>query len=356
MTPPETEKHQGLEPARIAQGLSAWLADRLPGVGPVRLGPLQKPGSGLSGGTLMLDAYRGDASPGDVHNLVVRIPAGDGEGLFPASDLVRELRVQSLLDRAGVPVAPVIGVEEDPSVLGRPFLVTRRVDGRLIDSSAPYLSTGWLHDGSEKLQTRLIESFLGVVADIHRIDLKPSVSAELCKSAPEGLGGALERWSKYLEWADVGGSAPDALHDAASWCANTKPTDEPESTLLWGDAQFANAVFAEDGTTRTVLDFELAAVGPAELDLGWFYCLHDMTVARCGEDLPGLTDRRRQLAFYEERIGRPVKDLEWYEVFAAVCTASILVRMATLLGRGGSDASWLARSNPALDYIAQRLR
>ncbi len=342
------------DPGGISDGLADWLRRRLPGEGAVRLGPLSAPGPGLSGGTLLVEAHRSDGSTERSDRLVVRMPAAGSDGLFPESDLARELSVLTLLADAGVPVAPVIGLETDPSVLGRPFLVSRRVEGRLVDSTARYLSEGWLHDESEVLQTRLINDLLGVLAGIHRCDLSPRVATELSNGL-QGVAGALERWSRYLAWADEGGGAPDELHEALAWCQENKPQGERGSTLLWGDAQLANAVFADDGTTRAVLDFELAAVGPAELDLGWFFSLHDMTVARCGEDLPGFMDRRGQLALYEDRLGRSVDDLGWYEVFAAVCTASILVRVAALLCNGGADAGWLARSNPALDYIASRL-
>ncbi|MGO9343346.1 MAG: phosphotransferase family protein [Acidimicrobiales bacterium] len=339
----------------VASALADWLGERLPGSGEVHIGPVEKPGSGLSGGTLLVEARRGEGSLERSHRLVVRMPPAQGKGLFPASDLGREHRFMLLLERSGVPLAPVVGLEEDPSVLGRPFLVTRRVEGRLIDSTTPYLSRGWLHDESEPFQSRLIRSFLGVMATIHRCDLSARVATEFGDGRPDGVAGALERWSRYLEWADDAAAAPDQLHDALAWCRANSPPNEPEHSLVWGDAQLANAVFGDDGSTLAVLDFELAAVGPAELDLGWLFCLHDMTVARCGQDLPGFGDRRGQVEIYQELLGRPVDDLSWYETFAAVCTASILVRVATLLGKGGADMAWLARSNPALDYLASRL-
>jgi aminoglycoside phosphotransferase (APT) family kinase protein len=355
VTPGGQSESGDADPGRIAEGLADWLRDRLPGSGAVKLGPLEKPGSGLSAGTLLVDAHRSDRTADRVHSLVVRIPPAGGEGLFPTSDLARELTVLTLLDRAGVPVPHVIGLEQDPSVLGRPFLVTRRVEGRLIDSSAPYLSAGWLHDESSEIQRRIIGGFLGAMARIHRSGAAVRQATEQGDVPAGGTAGALERWSRYLEWADVAGDAPDELHEALGWCRANRPASEPPPSLLWGDAQLANAVFGDDGSTRAILDFELASIGPAELDLGWFFCLHDMTVARCGQDLPGFMDRDKRLALYEDAIGRRVIELRWYEIFAAVCTASILVRMAAVLSKGGTDMAWLARSNPALDHIASLL-
>lgn len=343
--------------------LEQWLEARLEGTGPVQLGPLTKPGSGLSAGTLLFEAHRArsqsagsqmeDASSDQTHELVVRIPPSADEALFPHGDLKRELETQNLLASAGLPVAPVVGLETDSSVLGRPFLVTRRVPGRLVDSSAPYLSAGWLHDSTPDFQLRVARGFFGVLAGIH--SLQPGNARNLGLPAEQaGNEAALHRWSSYLAWADEQ-ATPDALHEAFRWCRENRPSEEPAHSLLWGDAQLANAVFSDDGSTAAILDFELVALGPAELDLGWFFCLHDMTVARCGEDLPGFEDRAGLVAGYEKALGRQITDLTWYEVFAAVCTACILVRMSSLLCRSGLDARWLASSNPALDYLASKL-
>jgi aminoglycoside phosphotransferase (APT) family kinase protein len=330
----------------LAEPLALWLGEHLPGTGPVSLGPFEKPGSGLSGGTVLIDAVRQGAGE-TVHELVVRFPATGGTGLFPDGDLARELDFQALLDRTGLPVAPVVGYDETARILGRPFVVTKKVPGRVVASSDPYLSRGWLHDASEQHQRRLLTGFFDTLAQMHRIE-STSVSGN-------GLSDAVRRWATYLEWADDG-SAPDELHDAADWCTRNLPPEPVPQSALWGDPQLANAVFADDGSIAALLDFELCHVGPAELDVGWFLCLHDMTVARCGEDLPGFSDRSRLLARYEERLGRGLEHLGWYEIFGAVCTASILVRVSVLLGAGGADFSRLARTNPALDYLRVRLR
>jgi len=349
VTPSQLPDHEALTNA-----LEHWLEARLDGTGPVRLGPLNKPGSGMSAGTLLFDAHRDLGSAVHTYELVVRIPPASEHALFPSSDLTSELATRNLLASGGVPVAPVVGLETDPDVLGRPFLVTYRVRGRLVDSSEPYLSSGWLHDSEPEFQVNLARGFFRALADIHRLQLEEIEIAGLSVEAKTGTGAALNRWTSYLDWADQK-SAPDALYEALRWCADNRPKDEPAPTLLWGDAQLANAVFADDGSAAAILDFELASAGPAELDLGWFFCLHDMTVARCGQDLAGFADRPGLIASYEESMGRKISDLGWYEVFAAVCTASILVRMASLLSTDGVDARWLARSNPALDYLATRL-
>jgi aminoglycoside phosphotransferase (APT) family kinase protein len=110
---------------------------------------------------------------------------------------------------------------------------------------------------------------------------------------------------------------------------------------------------ADDMTVAAVLDFEMASIGPAELDLAWFLVLHRMTVERCGGDLPGFPDRAATIRAYEERRGRTLDDLRWYEVFAALRSGAIMVRAARLLSRLGVDDSWLTRGNPTVTLLAE---
>ncbi|MFZ0664516.1 MAG: phosphotransferase family protein [Acidimicrobiales bacterium] len=342
------------EPSARADAIGKWLESRLQGSGPVSVGKMRKPGSGLSAGTFFVDATRG----AETHHLVVRVPPAAGEGVFPNSDLGRELRFQQLLREGGVPVADVVGMELDPTVLGGPFVVTRKVNGRLVDSSDPYMSSGWLHDESPEYQQTLASDFFGVLGTMHSLAVTDEIIESLKPldevDASTELRRSVKRWGRYLDWAD-NGIAPDSLRSALDWCRGNQPDDRAKPSLLWGDSQLANAVFAEDGSVAALLDFELAGVGQAELDLGWFLCLHDMTAARCGQDLPGFSNREALLAGYEERLGREIVDLRWYEIFGAVCTASILLRMASIFSRGGTDMSWLAKKNPALDYLAEKL-
>ena len=39
---------------------------------------------------------------------------------------------------------------------------------------------------------------------------------------------------------------------------------------IWGDSNPGNMLFADDHSVAAVLDFEAAALGPGEIDLGWW--------------------------------------------------------------------------------------
>jgi hypothetical protein len=76
-------------------------------------------------------------------------------------------------------------------------------------------------------------------------------------------------------------------------------------------------------------------------------------VQRCGGDLPGFPDQDVTVASYASRLGRPLADLRWFEVFAALRSGSIMVRAARLLARLGVDDSWLTRGNPTVTLLAE---
>ncbi len=322
----------------LRAGIEQWLRAHVDGFADARVGPLTRPATGLSSETVFAAARSGT---GRVREYVVRLPPA-GAGLFPVYDLEDQVRIQNAMASAGIPTAAPTEYERDPTWLGAPFMVMPRCVGRVVTTNPPYLRVGWLADASVALQRRLMESFLAHLGAMHRLDPASLDAAPLAASLPETVA----RWSEYLDWAADGGAVPSYLEGARDWCATHLPSSPPAAAVLWGDVQLSNCVFADDGQVVALLDFELAGTGPAEMDLGWFLALHDMTVVLAGGDLPGFGDRSSKLATYERALGRPVQDLRWYEVFALMRSGAIMVRIARNLAEQGVDDSWLTLGNP----------
>ena len=99
--------------------------------------------------------------------------------------------------------------------------------------------------------------------------------------------------------------------------------------LNWGDARIGNMLY-RDYTPVAVLDWEMATMGPREVDLAWMIFLHvffNDLAARF--EMPAMDDfmnRASVIADYEELTGVRVRDLEWFEVFAALRFAIVSVR------------------------------
>jgi aminoglycoside phosphotransferase (APT) family kinase protein len=95
-----------------------------------------------------------------------------------------------------------------------------------------------------------------------------------------------------------------------------------------------------DFAPAAVLDWEMAALGPAEVDVAWMIFMHrffEHLTTRYG--MPCLEDylqRDRVAEIYREESGRELHDLEWYEMFAAQRFAIVSIR-TTLRGVAYGD-------------------
>ena len=127
------------------------------------------------------------------------------------------------------------------------------------------------------------DQLLDAVAAVHAVDW---VAGDLGTVLPGlQLRDAVERWAAYVEWSSEGEPLP-ALEQALDWCARHLPA-ERATVLLWGDVRLGNLVFDPERRLTAVLDWDLASLGPREMDLGWYLGLEFMMEALFGGRLPG---------------------------------------------------------------------
>jgi aminoglycoside phosphotransferase (APT) family kinase protein len=245
--------------------------------------------------------------------LVARFPPA-GEGIFPVYDLEQQADVMRALV-GFVPVPEVIAYVDDP-----PLLVMERVDGLLATDNPPFLRKGWLHDAPPQEQRRVHDAFLRVSAQLHRAPL-PDVGLR------QGVDAEIAWWRDYAQFARAGADLIDRFDKLAA----SAPASAPPPSLCWGDMRIPNVIFAPDFTPLAVLDWELATIGPAELDIGWYLAIHARSQAAAGGTLPGLRERDDAIAFYESCLGRKLDALDWYEAWADLRIDLIMARFTTLL-------------------------
>src|SRR3546814_2544226 len=71
-------------------------------------------------------------------------------------------------------------------------------------------------------------------------------------------------------------SRPMLYVDAAlDYILQNKPAQAPVN-VLWGDATPSNVMFDDEGKVKALIDWELATLGPAELDLAWWLYFDDL--------------------------------------------------------------------------------
>jgi aminoglycoside phosphotransferase (APT) family kinase protein len=100
----------------------------------------------------------------------------------------------------------------------------------------------------------------------------------------------------------------------------------------------------------------MAALGPPEVDLGWFLYMDAQLSLGVGvERLPGFASHDDTVGRYEDSLGRTVTDLRWYEAFAGFRFAITMMRIGRkVIGEGHlPEDSDVDRNNLATRYLAQ---
>jgi aminoglycoside phosphotransferase (APT) family kinase protein len=305
-------------------GVTAWLAERVDGlVPPLEVAPI---GGGLSNLTFTLTDARG------ARFVLRRPPLGP---LLPsAHDMGREHRVMAALQGTAVPVPPVVGLCDDVTVTGAPFMVTRMVDGLAVRGRADAEAL------APEARATAGRGLADVLAALHLTDPVAVGLGELGR--PDGyVERQLKRWRR--QWVEGGGRdhpAFLALHDrlAAAVPEQVRPA------IVHGDLRVDNAIIGPDGTVRAVVDWELCTLGDPLADLGMTlaYWAEPLDDASALEDpptaVPGFGSRADFTARYAERTGFDVTSVPFHTAFAMWKIAAILEGVTTRRSHGAVGA------------------
>lgn len=318
------------------RSLTEWLERHLPGA---RVPHLETPQtSGFSNETLMFDAeWTGDDGDARRERFVARV-APAGYQVFPEPRFEEQYRLMRVLDRrTGIPVPPIRWYEPSGEVLGAPFFVMGRVEGRVPTDMPPYHMDGWVTEVAPEERAAMWWSTLEILADLHRLDVAELGLGFL--SQPEwgepGLDQRLNYYEHYLHWAYKG--PQETALKALDWLKANRP-DEPDAPVpLWGDARIGNVIF-QDGVPAAVLDWETATLGAPEEDLAWFMFLDRHHCEGVGAPrLAGFPSYAETVARYEELLGRPMRNMAYYEILSGFKFSVIMAR----IGQAMIDFGWI---------------
>lgn len=349
-----------LDPQVIAERLGPWLTGVLGDVENLDLTDIQVPtASGMSSETILLEAGWNTGGQQVRKGLVVRIPPA-GEGLFPDYDIAREGRVMAAMaTHSEAPVPGVIAAELTGDVLGTPFLLLERAYGNVPSDDPPFVTAGWVVDLTTAQRAAMFDNALRAIAALHKVD---PVAAGLADFGHTGEGETtiereVEYWQRFYRWAAQGKPSPtiDAAFDAL---LTSVPATTGPDVITWGDARFGNLMFADDLEVSGVFDWEMATLGPAEVDLGYFLFFDRMYSSGMGlPPLEGFPDRSAAIARYEELAGRSVEHLEWFEAWGALRGTILLQRVGNVMISQGllPPEADFPFNNPAAQVLASLL-
>lgn len=337
-----TASPRGRSADDVEPRLSAWLAERESTSPPTVTVEPMSGSSGMSSETVLFEAAWADGRPPE--RLVARMEPDDPVPVFPHYDMELQFRcLETVQEHTSVPVPRPRWFEPDGAVLGAPFFVMDRVDGQVPPDLPPYTFEGWVYDADTEDQERLWLSSIDVLAGVHTLNPRDHDLTFLDRGGDgdDDLGRYLNRERDFLAWACDVGRYP-TITAALDWLVENRPPDPGPSVMNWGDARLGNIMF-RDFTPVAVFDWEMAALGPRETDVGWSLFLHRFFV-EVADQLgiePGVhvPDRDATIDHYEHVAGARLYDLEWYEAFAGYRFSAIITRTdARTVASGQTEA------------------
>ena len=334
-----------LPPLVVREPLEAFLDAR--GIGQGRL-EAERIGEGHSNITFLVK--RGDT------RVVLRRPPRPP--LPPsAHDVLREARLLKALEGTPVRVPTVIAVGDDETVLGVPFYVMEEVHGSVLASAIPPA----LDTAEERRRTA--EELVDALVELHDVDWRAC--------GLEGYGkptGYLERQVRRFSglWDHNKTRELPVVEELGEWLGRNMP-ESPESTIVHGDYRLGNVMMADAAPAELVaiFDWELSTIGDPLADVGY------LTVTWVEPDDPqdtmfanlnavtrsgGFLTREEIIARYEERSGRSMSALNWYQALALWKAAVFMEGNFKRYQAGNSDDEYLGLFDRGVPMLAEKAR
>ncbi|MDR5820520.1 phosphotransferase [Caballeronia sp. LZ043] len=235
--------------------LAAWLAAHVEGFdGPLTV---EQFAGGQSNPTFKL------VTP--ARSYVMRAKPGPAAKLLPSAHAIeREYRVMDALAATDVPVARMLALCEDESVMGRAFYVMAHVEGRVLwDPSLPGMS--------REARAAIYNEMNRVIAALHTVNID---AAGLSGYGKPGnyFERQIGRWSKQYLASQTG--EIDAMNRLIDWLPqHVRHGGEQRVSVVHGDFRLDNLIFhPTEPRVLAVLDWELSTLGDPLADLS-YHCM-----------------------------------------------------------------------------------
>jgi aminoglycoside phosphotransferase (APT) family kinase protein len=318
--------------------MSQWLSTVMPGgTAPEVTVESGIDSNGMSSETIILTGRWTDDGHPVEQKWVARVaPSAADVPVFPSYRLDHQFDVIRMVgELTDVPVPRVRWIDDTGSVLGTPFFLMDHVDGIVPPDVMPYtFGDNWFADAPTERQRELQDATVEVLAKLHAIPNADKTFGFLTEVDPPGPNPLRRHFGWLKEWyafsvPDIGPSP--LVERALGWLEDNFPTDiaASESVLAWGDSRIGNVLY-EDFRPVAVLDWEMATVGPRELDVAWIIFAHMVFQELAGmAGMPGLPDVMREedvKTTYEGLTGTSLGDLEWFYVYSGVIWCCVFMR------------------------------
>ena len=338
-------QHSSRDVSTLPEVMAQWLSTVMPGgTKPQVTVESGVDSNGMSSETIILTGrWEADGQQHEEKWVARVAPTDEDVPVFSSYRMDHQFDVIRLVgEKTDIPVPRVRWLEPTGNVLGTQFFLMDYVSGVVPPDVMPYTFGGnWFADAPADSQRELQDNTVDVLAKLHSIPQAESTFGFLADGAE---GNALRRnldWLKsWYEFAvpDIGRSP--LVEQALEWLEANWPEDVAATVpvLIWGDSRVGNVLY-EDFKPVAVLDWEMATLGPREMDAAWMVFAHMVFQELAGlAGMPGLPDFMREedvKATYAEKTGVELGDLNWFYVYSGVIWACVFMRTSARRVRFG---------------------
>ncbi|MGV0787515.1 phosphotransferase family protein [Mycolicibacterium sp. XJ2] len=338
-------EHSSRDLSTLPGVMSRWLSTVLPdGAAPEITVESGVDANGMSSETIILTGRWSADGQAQVQKWVARVaPTTEDVPVFSSYRMDHQFDVIRLVqEKTDVPVPQVRWLENSGDVLGTPFFLMDYVDGRVPPDVMPYTFGGnWFGDSPAEQRRELQDATVGVIAELHSIPEPETVFGFLNDGSDQN---ALRRNLNWLQdWyqfavPEIGRSS--LVERALDWLEANWPADAAanDPVLVWGDSRVGNVLYSGYQPVA-VLDWEMATLGPREMDAAWMIFAHNVFQELAGlAGLPGLPDFMREedvKKTYAALTGVELGDLNWFYVYSGVIWACVFMRTSARRVRFG---------------------
>lgn len=275
----------------------------------------------------------------------------NGKILPGAHAVDREYRVLKALEPTGVPVPKTLLFNASDDVVGTPFYLMERLEGRVFHDA----SLGAVAPAERR---QFYFAMADAMAKLHAVD-PTTIGLDDYGKPGNYFARQIARWSR--QYAESPSERIPALDRVIEWLLANQPADDGRVAIAHGDFRLGNMLFHP---TRpevvAILDWELSTLGHPLADLG-FCCLPWRTAPDEYGGILGLDRVALDLPDEDEFVARyyasavPTSDLTPFHIaFALFRFAVIFIGIADRARDGTASSADADRIGPLAERFAKR--
>lgn len=323
-----TEITKGLRAGQVMADFDSWkpniekfIASQPEVSGPVEVTDLKRPDTGTAGGNALFYAEADFGKGPEKRRFLLRYEPE--KGTFDENDVPGVFKIHKALEATDVKCPKALWLDATGESVGAPAMVVEFVAGDV--PKQMFFWDGCFAEASAADRKAMVTNFLKAMNSVHEVDW---VAASLGFLQERSHGETpIERDINWY-WEFLSRAMPHRVEEfrpAKDWLIANQP-QQYNISLTHGDCQPGNYMFKGTGVSA-VLDWEMTALLPREVDLAYFCIAYEGVSSLAGPALEGVQSVDDMIAEYQVISGYTLQDWDYYRTM-------MLFRLSAIMSGG----------------------